>query len=485
MSRELLRLSATELLEAYRKGDTTPTEVTQAMLAQIERHNPTVNAFCLVDPDTTLEWAEASTQRWQDQKPQGRLDGIPVAIKDMFMTPMWPTLRGSKVIRPESTLGKESPCISALTRHGYIPLGKTTTPELGWKGVTDSPLCGPTHNPWNPQKTAGGSSGGSASAIALGMGPLALGTDAGGSIRIPAGFSGIVGFKPTYGEVPHWPASPFGSLSHVGPMSWTVEDCALMMQVLSEPDKRDSQALPRHQEDYLSDLKAGVKGLKIAYSPDLGYADVDPDIAQTVAEAVRVFESLGATVVRTDPGFVNPMGAFSHLFYSGAANALRDLTMRQKEKMDPGLVEVAQKASRLSMLDYLGAHNERMALSEKMALFHQKYDLLITPTLPIAAFTANREVPEDWPSTRWPSWTPFTYPFNMTGQPALSVPCGFSREGLPIGLQIVGPRFADNTVLQAGFAYQQAAPLTDRRPPMFDEEGGYDDAQDGSLLNRW
>ena len=402
---------------------------------------------------------------------RGLLDGVPVAVKDVFLTPMWPTLKGSKTVQGASTLHKEAPAVAALSRHGYVPLGKTTTPEFGWKGVTDNPVDGVTRNPWNPETTPGGSSGGSSAAVALGMGPLALGTDAGGSIRIPAAFCGIVGHKPTFGEVPHWPASPFGTLAHAGPMTWTVEDCALMMNVLTEADDRDINAVPRRGIDYLQALRDGERldGLRIAYSAALGYVDVDPEVEAAVQAAVPVFESLGATVVETDPGFSSPMAAFGHLFYSGAANAMRDLGASKRALMDPQLVKVAEKAAQLTMLDYLDAVNKRAAITERMATFHRKYDLLLTPTLPLTAFTAGREVPEDWPHTRWPSWTPFTYPFNMTGQPALSVPCGFDSRDLPIGLQLVGRRFDDATVLRAGHAYQRAAALTDRRPALFKE----------------
>jgi aspartyl-tRNA(Asn)/glutamyl-tRNA(Gln) amidotransferase subunit A len=267
--------------------------------------------------------------------------------------------------------------------------------------------------------------------------------------------------------VPHWPASPFGTLAHAGPMTWTVEDCALLMNVITEADHRDANAVPRRGIDYLAALRDGVAGMKIAFSPNLGHVEVTREVETSLREAAQVFRSLGASVVEVDPSFSDPLGSFGHLFYGGAANAMRDLGARKRELMDPHLVSVAEKAARLSMLDYLAAMNERAALCERMASFHQKYDLLLTPTLPITAFKTNREVPEDWPSTRWPTWTPFTYPFNMTGQPALSVPCGFCSEGLPIGLQLVGAKFDDARVLQAGYAYQRAAPLTAQRPPMF------------------
>ncbi|SDJ87175.1 amidase [Microbulbifer yueqingensis] len=466
-------MTALELLQGYRDKSFSPVEVTSALLDQIERCNPAVNAYCLVDRETTLEFARASEQRYQSGDTRGLLDGVPVAIKDVFLTPMWPTLKGSRTIDPDSTLNKQAPCVAALDRNGYVPLGKTTTPEFGWKGVTDNPIDGVTSNPWDPDKTAGGSSGGSSAAVVLGMGPLALGTDAGGSIRIPAGFCGHVGLKPSFGEVPHWPASPFGTLAHAGPMTWTVADCALMMNVLSEGDDRDTNAIPRRNIDYLGAIRGEpgelLQGLKIAFSATLGYVNVDQEIEESVREAAHLLQSLGAEVVEVAPGFDDPLAAFGHLFYGGAANALRDLGKRQREKMDPQLVAVSEKAAQLSMLDYLGATNDRMVLCERMVNFHRKYDLLLTPTLPITAFKAGREVPEDWPSTRWPSWTPYTYPFNMTGQPAISVPCGFASDGLPIGLQLVGRRFEDATVLRAAQAYQLAAPLTDRRPALFYE----------------
>jgi len=467
MSNEILRMTAVELLQQYQDKTLSPVEVATAMLDQIERLDKHTNGFCLVDRETTLGLARESEQRYQSGEAQGLLDGVPVAVKDVFLTPMWPTIKGSYTVDPQSTLNKSAPATAALARHGYVPIGKTTTPEFGWKGVTDNPVDGVTNNPWNPGKTAGGSSGGSGVAVALGMAPLALGTDAGGSIRIPAGFCGIVGLKPSFGEVPHWPASPFGTLAHAGPMTWTVEDAALMMNVLCEADHRDTNAVPRRNIDYLADLNKGVKGLKIAYSPNLGYVDVDPEVEAAVAQAAKVFEELGAEVVRVDPGFSDPLAAFGHLFYGGAANAMRDLGTKKRERMDPELVKVAEKAARLSMLDYMGAVNESMMLRERMANFHRKYDLLLTPSLPITAFETGREVPRDWPSTRWPTWTPFTYPFNMTGQPGLAVPCGFDSAGLPISLQLVGARFNDALVLQAGHAYQQAAPLTDRRPELF------------------
>ena len=462
-SSDIAELSATELVRLFHRRELSPVEAAQACLERIEQGNDTVNAYCLVDPQTTLAEARQAEERYRRQEPLGDLDGVPVAIKDVFLTRGWTNLKGSRTVDPDQPWDSDAPAIAALRRHGFVPLGKTTTPELGWKGVTDSPLAGVTRNPWDPRKTSGGSSGGSGAAVALGMGPLALGTDAGGSIRIPAGFCGVVGLKPTHGRVPMWPASAFGSLAHPGPMTWTVEDAALLMNVLVERDPRDP-TLPPQNIDYLDTLSAGVSGMHIAYSPDLGYVDVDPEIASAVAEAARTFEDLGARVEEVSPDFDDPTQAFERLFYGGAANALRDIDAATRSRMDPGLVEVAEWASGFSMLDYMEAMNQRGALIERTSLFHERFHLLLTPTLPIAAFTAGLEVPENWPERRWHTWTPFTYPFNMTGQPAISVPCGFTEAGLPIGLQIVGARHQDDFVLRAAHAYQTARPLTDRRP---------------------
>ncbi len=252
-------------------------------------------------------------------------------------------------------------------------------------------------------------------------------------------------------------------------MTKTVEDAALLMNVLTEPDSRDAN-LPPEKTDYVRALGRGVAGLRIAFSADLGFVRVEPEVARAVAEAASVFESLGATVEAIDPGFHNPGESFGRLFFGGAANALRDIDGEKRRLMDPGLVESAEEAAQMPVLDYLAAQNSRSQLLEQMSRFHDRFDLLLTPTLPIVAFEAGREVPPGWPERRWPSWTPFTFPFNMTGQPASSIPCGFTSGGLPIGLQLVGARHNDALVLRAAHAFEQARPIG-RRPPMLDDSG--------------
>src|SRR3954467_8152631 len=278
MSADLCALSATQLLDAFRKHELSPVEVTKAILARIEKLNPRLNAFNLVS-DQALEEAKASEARWSSGQPKGLLDGVPVSIKDIILTKGWPTLRGSKTVDPKGPWNDDAPATARLREHGAVLIGKTTTPEFGWKGVTDSALTGITRNPWNPAKTPGGSSGGAAAALASGMGALAVGTDGGGSIRIPCSFTGLFGLKASFGRVPAWPLSPFGTLAHVGPITRCVADAALMMNVIALPDARDWHALPLEARDWRTGLDHGVRDLRIAFSPDLGYATVDAEVA--------------------------------------------------------------------------------------------------------------------------------------------------------------------------------------------------------------
>ncbi len=464
VARSAADLTAGELLTAYRTGALSPVEATKAVLDRILRLDPQVNAFCLLDADGALDAARASERRWLQGEPQGRIDGVPVSVKDLFYTRGHPTLRGSHSIDPAGPWVLDAPAVARVRAHGGVIVGKTTTPELGWKGVTDSPLTGATGNPWDPSRTSGGSSGGSAAAVALGMGPLSLGTDGGGSVRIPAGFTGTTTIKPTYGRAPLYPASPFGTLAHAGPMARTAADAALLLDVMAEPDHRDPWALAP-AEPTVEQLGRSMAGLRIAVSPALGHATVDPGVAAAFAAAVDIFAVLGARVEEVEPGFTDPIAAFETLWFAGAAKCIEHLGPGERARLDPGLLEVAEQGERTSAVDYLGAMAVRNELGILMGEFHSRYDLLLTPTLPITAFEKGVEVPSGWAGERWTTWTPFTYPFNMTQQPAASVPCGFVG-GLPAGLQIVGPRHGDAGVLAAAHAFQQATDWHLKRPPM-------------------
>src|SRR3954469_11241821 len=306
---ELADLTAVELLAAYRDGSVSPVAATRDVLDRIAALDPAVNAFCLVDADGAVAAAAASEERWRRGEPIGALDGVPTSVKDLLITRGWPTRRGSRTTDPDAPTDADAPAVARVREQGAVLIGKTTTPEYGWKGVTDSPLTGITRNPWDLSRTPGGSSGGSAVAVALGMGPLSLGTDGGGSVRMPAGFTGTTTIKPTYGRVPAYPQSPFGPLSHVGPMTRTAADAALLLDVISGADPRDPWA-GAPAGPVSPGLGAGVAGLRIAFSPALGHAEVHPEVATAVAAATEVFTALGATVERADPGFADPLQAF-------------------------------------------------------------------------------------------------------------------------------------------------------------------------------
>jgi aspartyl-tRNA(Asn)/glutamyl-tRNA(Gln) amidotransferase subunit A len=463
MADEIALLSAKDLIAGYRKGSLSPVEATRAALARIEAHNPALNAFLLVDAEGALAEARKSEERWRIGAPRGRLDGVPTSIKDLLLTKGWPTLRGSKAIAPKQAWDEDAPAVARLREHGAILLGKTTTPEFGWKGVTDSALSGITRNPWNPERTPGGSSGGAAVAVAAGMGALALGSDGGGSVRIPAAFTGIFGLKPTFGRVPAYPLSPFGTLAHVGPMTRTVTDAALLLGVISEPDARDWYALPAEgagkSPDYTVGLNRGVKGLRIAFSPTLGGHPVDPEVAALVAAAAKRFADLGAHVEEAEPALPDCGEPFRMHWYAGAATLLSGLSEAQRAVVEPALRGIAAEGASFTLLDYLAAVKQREAIGVAMNLFHQTYHLLLTPSLPIPAFEAGLERPRGTEQARWVDWTPFSYPFNLTRQPAASVPCGLTSAGLPAGLQIVGPLYADALVLRAARAYEAKAPF--------------------------
>ena len=457
---DLADCSAIELLRLYRSRDASPVEAATAALARIDRLNPLLRAFVLVAHDEALAAARASESRWQRGEPMGALDGVPASIKDLVLTRGWPTLRGSRTVDPAQAWDVDAPATARLREAGAVLLGKTATPEFGCKGETNSPLNGVSRNPWDPSRTPGGSSGGAAIAVACGMGALAIGTDGAGSVRIPAAFCGNVGLKPSFGRVPAYPLSPFGTVAHLGPHAMDVADAALMLNVLSRPDARDWTALPPTDRDHLQGLEDGIAGLRIAWSPTLGYArDVHPDVAAACEAAVRRLADAGAIVEQIDPGFEDPLEITTGLWFLGAWTLWNTLTPAQQALADPDFRVQAELGARLSALEAQRLALRRGALGSHMRQFMQDWDLLVTPTVAVPAFEARPPAQVAMDPSSMLGWTPFSYPFNLTQQPAITVPCGLSAGGLPIGLQFVGPMFDDAVVLRAARAWQRLHPL--------------------------
>ena len=462
--RDIAYASAVLLLDLYRSRALSPVEVTLRLLDRLDTLQPRINAFCIVDRDGALAAARESERRWQRGEAAGRLDGVPVTIKDLMLMRGFPTLRGSRLVDPDQDWSEDAPAVARLREAGAVILGKTTTPEFGWKALGDSPLTGITRNPWDLTRTPGGSSAGAAAACAAGIGPLHLGSDGAGSIRVPSAFTGIFGLKPSFGRVPAYPLSAMGLLAHLGPIARTVADAAVMLTVLSAPDHRDPFALPPENTDWRDGIEGGVRGWRIAYSPTLGYAKVDPEIDDAVTKAVRQFETLGAVVEEVGTIFPSPREALFTLWAAGAAKLLDAYPQENYVLVDSGLGATAAEGRRISAVDYLGADLVRTALSQSMAAFHQKHELLLTPMMPIPALPVGQDLNDPATERHWIDWSPFSYPFNMTRQPAASIPCGLTRAGLPIGLQIVGPLYADARVLRAARAFETTQP--ERRPPL-------------------
>ena len=461
---DLTQRSATDLIDLYRRREASPVEVTAAVLARIEALDQVLNAFCLVAADEAMEAARASEERWQRGEPMGPLDGVPTSLKDLLLTSGWPTRRGSRTVSLDQPWDTDAPVTARLREAGAVLVGKTTTPEFGCKAETNSPLTGLTRNPWDPAKSPGGSSGGTAAAVAAGLGPLGVGTDGAGSVRIPAAFCGNVGLKPSFGRVPAYPLSPFGTVSHIGPHTMSVADAALMLNVLKQPDPRDWTSLPHDPSDMRVGLEDGVAGLRVAYSRTLGYARAIPRSAAAVDVAAGELDSLGAVVEAVDPGFEDPLEITTGLWFTGAWTLWNTLTPEQQAVTDPDFAAQAELGAAMSSLEVQRLQLRRGELGSLMRQFMMRYDLLVTPAVAVPAFDARPAGHPPMTPESMLGFTPFSYPFNLTQQPAITVPCGLTSGGLPIGLQLVGRMFADALVLRAAHAYERLHPAP--RPPV-------------------
>jgi len=462
---ELTACTASELLALYRAGRTAPTEVTRAVLDRIDRLNPALNAFCLVDAEAALASAAHSDARWQAHRKQGKavgdLEGVPVSIKDLILTRGWPTLRGSRCIDAQQDWSVDAPVTARLREAGAVLLGKTTTPEFGCKGETNSLLTGITRNPWDLSRTSGGSSGGTAAAVSAGLGPLGIGTDGAGSVRIPASFCGNVGLKPSFGRVPAFPMSPFGSVAHLGPHAMSVEDVARALTVLSRPDARDWTSLQPLPEGFRFEdhLAGGVKGLRVAYSPRLGYVrDLHPELERACEQAARALTDLGAKVEACDPGIEDPLEITTSLWFAGSYQVWRALSPEQQALCDPDFTAQAQLGAAIDANALHQWTQRRALLGSHLRQFMQSWDLILTPSTAVTAFAALPAGHSPMDPAHMLGWTPYSYPFNLSQQPAISLPWGLGSEGLPLAVQLVGPMFGDALLLQAAAALRECKP---------------------------
>jgi aspartyl-tRNA(Asn)/glutamyl-tRNA(Gln) amidotransferase subunit A len=459
--------SAVELASAIRARQVSPVELTRAMLQRIEKHNPALNAFVTVSAEEALCSAGKAEEAVMRGEKLGPLHGVPLHIKDNLYVAASRTTFGSKLFEKNVT-DEDCPAVKRLRAAGMIVIGRTNTPEFGWKGVTDNRVFGITRNPWNLHLTPGGSSGGAAAAVAAGLGPIGIGTDGGGSLRIPASFCGVVGFKASFGRIANWPGSGGALLRHIGPMARTVADVAAVLDVAAGPDPTDLLSLPAAGVSFAEELPKGIRGAKIAYSPDLGYARVEPEVGAICQRAAERFADTGANVEEVKLDWRDPYEAWSVFFFGTAAASLEKKLADQGDLLDPGLKRVVEQGLKLRGIDFANAQAARHEFWEQVRRIYEKHDLLLSPTLAVPPFVVGQDDADPLAGERLGplQWTRFTYPFNLTGQPAASVPAGWTKAGLPVGLQIIGDRHADVIVLQAARAWEQAQPWGDKRPTL-------------------
>ncbi|WP_119168136.1 amidase [Algihabitans albus] len=473
---QLAALTASEMTSGYRAGRFSPVEVLAAVQARADAIQPTLNAFCRFDREGALATARLSEARWRNGTSLGLLDGVPVSVKDMILTRGMATLKGSRTVDPSGPWDEDAPAVARLRAAGAVIFSKTTTTEFGGSPFSSSPLTGNTVGPWNTGYGCAGSSMGAAAQLAAGAGPLALANDAAGSIRMPASFGGCFGLKPTYGLVANYPPSAAGSLGHVGPMSWSVADAAAMLVVIAGPDVRDGDALPRQETALAFQPEMALRKLKIAYSPSLGIRDPEPEVARLVDAAVQRFAELGAQVEEATPELPDLFGAYDILRLCNRAAGVGKLSADQRAQLDPVVARVVEMAEDYDVNDYVWAQSVRTALKASMLRFHERYDLLLTPTMAVLPHpTGISQSPKDlhWYQMNSEIWSPYTFIFNMTQQPAASIPCGLTgpdsraAPGLPVGLQIAAAPFRDDLVLSAAAAFQA---VSDFVRPTFDPQ---------------
>jgi amidase len=463
-------MTAAELAAAVRKKILSPREIVKALLVRIEKINPIVNAYCTVAPEMALEAAKKSEEEVTRGGDIGPLHGVPVSIKDLTLTAGIRTTFGSKIFE-HHVPAEDALCVRRLKAAGAIVIGKTNTPEFGAGANTYNALFGATRNPWKLSHTCGGSSGGAAVALACGLGPLATGSDLGGSLRIPASFCGVVGFRTSSGLIPIYPSFlGWDTLAVEGPMARTVRDTALMLSVMAGPDDRSPISFPADGRTFLRAVdRPDIRGLKVAWSPDLKVAPVDKEIQEIAASAAQHFAELGCTVEQAEPDFRGAREVIQVTRALRMISLYADALKQWRDKMNLNLVWNIEQGFSLTGKQVGEAEKKRIEIYHRVREFFGHYDLLLTPTVAVPPFPVEMDYPKEingQPMTSYIDWLLLTYAITITGLPAISIPCGWTLEGFPVGLQIVGRRLAETTVLRAAAAFEGLAPWHDKRPPI-------------------
>ncbi|NQU60631.1 MAG: amidase [Rhodospirillales bacterium] len=457
--------TAEELVAEVRAGHAAPSDIARSVLDNIQALDKSLNCFASLKPDDVMAQAVALDRRLAKGEDLGPLAGLPVSVKDLLVAKGLPTASGSLTMQG-NVVDLDAPVVERLRAAGAVILGKTTTSEFGCKAVGDSPLTGITRNPWNTEKTPGGSSCGAAALVASGITPVAIGTDGGGSLRIPGSLTGLVGFKGHFGRVPAYPAAAVPTLIHIGPLSRQVRDAALMMSVISGYDERDPFSIAIQKPDYLVACERRPKGLRVAYSPTLGYARPDPQVAEIVEAGLARLEAAGCDIDVVDHVFDDPVEIWKAEFYGGVGTRLKTAMETRRADLDPAVANALEGIYSLSMTDYYERVFERFQFRDKVRTFFEDYDILATPSVPVTAFDVGLDIPPGHEDRDAISWAYYSYPFNLTGQPAVSVNAGFDADGLPVGLQLVARPLAEETLFSLALAFEETDPEPDRRPSL-------------------
>jgi aspartyl-tRNA(Asn)/glutamyl-tRNA(Gln) amidotransferase subunit A len=482
---EICYMSAYDMGVKIKKQELSSEEITEIIIERIEKINPLINAYCTPTFDLARETAKRADEAVKKGETLGLLHGVPVSIKDETETKGIRTTFGSKIFENNISRSDEA-LVRRLRDSGVVILGKTNTPAFGYKGETDNLIFGATRNPWNLERTTGGSSGGAAGAIASGLGSIGIGSDGGGSIRIPSSFCGIFGLKPTFGRVPQnimEKSGYLGTITHKGPLVRYVKDAALVLDTIAGQDDSDRYSVPKPNYSYLEKLNEKSTNLKIGYSLDLGFAEaLDPEVENSVMDGIQKFEEFDWSIEKSSIRLRNPESLFLTIWSSGYAYTLGPFLKQWQDKMEPDFVELINRGLNYTAKELMIAQIQREMISADICRAFRKIDILITPTLACTAFELGKSIPSEVETIReeveniktgvvidgktmtLAGWLSFTYPFNISGHPAASIPCGWSSDGLPIGMQMVGKRFDELTVLQVSKAFEEIAPWQDKKP---------------------